>query len=90
MSVRLLTANIRTGNPMSKPISPTRYIDDMLSLYAQLGREANDLLDQATTGLAAENPHIPACVLKQRYFTGPAGTMLNVPEALRILRKRVR
>ena len=70
--------------------SPTRYIDDMLSLYAQLGQEADGLLNCATAELAAENPGIPACVLKQRYFTGPAGTMLNVPEALRILRKRVR
>ena len=69
--------------------APLRCIDDMLLLYAQLGREADDLLDLATAELRAEDP---GCVslgeLKSRYFLAPAVEMLNVPQALRILRMR--
>jgi hypothetical protein len=71
-----------------KTTTPVARIDQMLATYEKLNREANDLLDLATAELVAEHPGIPAGVLKQREFTNRAGSMLNVPAALRLLRKK--
>jgi hypothetical protein len=73
---------------MSKTTAPIARIDYLLTTYEKLNREANDLLDLATAELVAERPGIPAGVLKQREFTSRAGSMLNFPEALRILREK--
>jgi hypothetical protein len=69
-------------------MTPRQRIDQMLATYETLNREADDLLDLATAELVAEHPGIPAGVLKQREFTSPAGSMLNIPRALRILREK--
>jgi hypothetical protein len=71
-----------------KTTTPIEHIDHMLAAYETLNREANDLLDFATAELVAEHPGIPAGVLKQREFTSRAGSMLNIPAALRILREK--
>jgi hypothetical protein len=75
---------------MRKMVTPVERIDKMLASYAELDREAHDLMDLHIAECRLENPGIPFAVLKQYEFTNRAGCTLNVPAALRLLRNKFR
>jgi hypothetical protein len=68
--------------------TPAKRIDEMLAVYEELNREAYELFDLHVAELVAECPGVPAGVLMQTSITKCAGTMLNIPRALRLLRDR--
>jgi len=63
-------------------------IDEMIASYEMLNREAHDLIDLYIDEVRLQCPGIPIGSLKQMEITNPAGTSLNVPRALKILRDR--
>ena len=63
-------------------------IDQMLASYAELERDAHDLMDCHVAECLAVTPGESFGVIKQREFTGRAGYVLNVPAALRLLREK--
>jgi hypothetical protein len=63
-------------------------VDQMVAAYAKLDHEAHELIDLHIAELRAECPGTPFGVLKQCEITARAGTTLNVPAALRLLRDR--
>jgi len=63
-------------------------IDQMIASYEMLNREAHDLIDLYIDEVRLQCPGIPIGSLKQMEITNPAGTSLNVPRALKILRDR--
>jgi hypothetical protein len=76
-------------NTMARAIrTPAQRIDQMLRAYAELNREAHDLMDLHVAELVATHPGVPSGTLKQCEFTNRAGSALNIPEALRLLRKK--
>jgi hypothetical protein len=64
-------------------------IGELLNEYERLNREAHELIDSYITELRVEVPGTPFGVIKQTEFHGRAGTSLNMPAALRILRERL-
>jgi hypothetical protein len=71
-------------------VTPRQRIDQMLDQYATLDRDAHELIDAAVAELAITHPGVPIGSIKRCEFTNRAGYMLNVPEALRLLRERFR
>jgi hypothetical protein len=72
-----------------KIVTVPERIDQIIASYAELNREAHELLDLATHELRAECPGVPFGVLKQCKFNNRAGTTLNIPKALEILREKI-
>ena len=62
-------------------------IDQILASYAELDREAHNLIDLHVAEMMLEHGGTIG-ILKQSEFTSRAGYTLNVPEALRLLRKK--
>jgi hypothetical protein len=71
-----------------KIVTPAERIDQMIAAYEKLNREAHDLLDLAVAEYIARSPGIPAGVVKQLRYTNRAGTTIDIPAALRILREK--
>ena len=71
-----------------KIVTVPERIDQIIASYAELNREAHELLDLATHELRAECPGVPFGVLEQCEFNNRAGSTLNVPKALEILREK--
>jgi hypothetical protein len=85
---RSATANIRIDKMPRKITTPIERIDQLIASYEDLDRQAHDLLDAAVAELRLECPNIPVGVLKACSFTRKAGNTLDVPAALKLLRKR--
>lgn len=68
--------------------TPTERIDKIIAAYKDLDQQAHELLDTAAEELRLQCPGVPVGMLKACSFTGKAGTSLDVPAALLILRKR--
>jgi hypothetical protein len=73
-----------------KITTPAERIDQLVASYEELDREAHDLLDLAVAEYVAGKPGVSIGAVKQCEFTNRAGSTLNVPAALRILRERLR
>jgi len=73
-----------------KIVTPAERIDQMIAAYESLNREAHDLLDLAVAEYIAAHPGIPAGVVKQCKFSNRAGSTIDMPAALRILRANLR
>jgi hypothetical protein len=71
-----------------KITTPAERIDQLLASYEELDREAHDVIDLHVAELVIEHPGIPFAIIKQCEYTNKAGSSLNVPEALRLLRKK--
>ena len=71
-----------------KIVTPAERIDRMLKAYEKLNREAHDLLDQTVAERVGETPGISVGVMKQQEFSTRAGSTINIPAALRILREK--
>jgi hypothetical protein len=67
---------------------PAEKIDEMIASYEKLNREAHEMFDLYVDELRLTHPGIPIGSLKQLEITNPAGTTLNIPKALRILKER--
>jgi hypothetical protein len=63
-------------------------IDEMIAAYEHLNREAHEMFDLYIEELRLERPGMPIGAMKQMEITNRAGTSLNVPRALEILRDR--
>ena len=70
-----------------KIVTPVERIDRMIDAYGNLNREAHEMMDRWVAEYLAECPGVPAGVVKQSQFTGRAGYTLDIPAALRLLRK---
>ena len=73
-----------------KIVTPAERIDEMIAAYEKLNREAHGLLDLAVAEYIAAHPGVPAGVVKQCWYLNRAGSTLNMPAALRILRANLR
>jgi hypothetical protein len=74
---------------MTQKITTTRErIDQMLAQYALLERDAFELIDCIVTEMCHQHPGMPFGNVKQCEIHNRAGSMLNVPKALRLLRER--
>jgi len=62
-------------------------IDEMLAAYEALDSEANELIDRYITDVVCPRHSIPSGVLRAIEITNRAGLTLNIPEALRIMRR---
>jgi hypothetical protein len=71
-----------------KITTPIERIDQLLASYAELDREAHDMMDLHVAVCAAETPGVPSCIIKKSEFTNRAGYTLNVAAALRLLRDK--
>ena len=68
-------------------------IDQMIASYANLEKVSHEMLDLAVEELRLMDRRlssVPFSVAKQTLFTAPAGYMLNLPNALKILREQYR
>jgi hypothetical protein len=63
-------------------------IDEMIASYEALNREAHEMIDLYIDELRLECPGIPIGAMKQMEITNRAGSSLNVPRALQILKER--
>jgi hypothetical protein len=63
-------------------------IDEMIASYEQLNREAHEMIDLYIDELRLECPGMPIGAMKQMEITNRAGSSLNVPRALQILKER--
>jgi len=63
-------------------------IDEMIASYEKLNREAHEMIDLYIDERRLECPGIPIASMKQMEITNRAGSSLNVPQALRILKER--
>jgi hypothetical protein len=65
-------------------------INQMLAQYAVLEHDAFELIDAIVTEMRHEPEHrgAPFSIVKQHEVHERAGSMLNVPKALRLLRER--
>jgi hypothetical protein len=63
-------------------------IDEMIASYEKLNREAHEMFDLYIDQLRLECPGTPMGSLKQLEITERAGSSLNVPRALQILKER--
>jgi hypothetical protein len=63
-------------------------IDEMIASYEKLNREAHEMFDLYVDQLRLEYPGIPMGSLKQLEIVNRAGSSLNVPRALQILKER--
>jgi hypothetical protein len=70
-----------------KIVTPAERIDRMIDAYEGLNREAHELMDRWVVEHLTECPGVPAGIAKQCQFTGRAGYTLDIPAALRLLRK---
>jgi hypothetical protein len=63
-------------------------IDELIASYEALNREAHDMIDLYIDEVRLQCPGVAIGALKQMEITNLAGTSLNVPRALEILRDR--
>jgi hypothetical protein len=63
-------------------------IDEMIASYEKLNREAHEMIDLYLDELRLECPGIPIGSMKQMEIHNRAGSSLNVPRALQILKER--
>jgi len=63
-------------------------IDEMIASYEKLNREAHEMLDLYINELRLECPGMPIGAMKQMEITNRAGSSLNMPRALQILKER--
>ena len=63
-------------------------IDEIIASYEQLNREAHKMIDLYIDELRLKYPGIPIGAMKQMEITNRAGSSLNVPRALQILKER--
>ena len=63
-------------------------IDEMIASYEKLNREAHEMIALYIDARRLECPGIPIASMKQMEITNRAGSSLNVPQALRILKER--
>ena len=63
-------------------------IDEMIVSYEQLNREAHEMIDLYIDELRLECPGMPIASMKQMEITNRAGSSLNMPKALQILKER--
>jgi hypothetical protein len=63
-------------------------IDEMIASYEKLNREAHEMIDLYIDQLRLESPGMPIGTMKQMEITNRAGSSLNVPRALQILKER--
>ena len=63
-------------------------IDEMIASYEKLNCEAHEMIDLYIDERRLECPSIPIASMKQMEITNRAGSSLNVPQALRILKER--
>jgi hypothetical protein len=63
-------------------------IDELIAGYKQLDREAHTMLDLYVWELRLQYPDMSIGVLKQMAIHNPAGSTLNVPRALQILKEK--
>jgi hypothetical protein len=63
-------------------------IDEMIASYEKLNREAHEMIDLYIDELRLACPGIPIGAMKQMEITNRAGSSLNVPRALQILKER--
>jgi hypothetical protein len=63
-------------------------IDEMIASYEKLNHEAHEMIDLYIDELRLEYPGIPIGTMKQMEITSRAGSTLNVPRALQILKER--
>jgi hypothetical protein len=63
-------------------------IDEMLAEYAELDREAHNLIDLYVDELRFDMPNVPIGVIKQTEIWNRAGTTVNIPRALRVVQER--
>jgi hypothetical protein len=74
---------------MRKIRTVPEWCDDMIASYKKLDREAHDMFDLYVEAARLEEyPDTPIGSLKQMLLTDQAGTSLNVPRALQILKER--
>jgi hypothetical protein len=77
----------------NKVITVPERIDRILSDYANLEKYSHEMLDLAVEEMRLTDRRLafmPFSVVKQNLFTAQAGYMLNVPNALKILREQYR
>jgi hypothetical protein len=77
-----------TGESVRRIKTVAEKIDELIASYEMLNREAHDLIDLYIDEVRVQCPGIPIGSVKQMEITNPAGTSLNVPKALEILRDR--
>ena len=63
-------------------------IDEMIASHEQLNREAHEMIDLYIDERRLECPGIPIASMKQTEITNRAGSSLNMPKALQILKER--
>jgi hypothetical protein len=74
---------------MKRARDPAARLDQIIQQLLELNAEANVIIDDyVATHLAGHG--VPNGVIKACEFTNRAGRMLNMPQALRILRERIR
>jgi hypothetical protein len=74
---------------MQKLRTVPEWCDDMIASYKKLDREAHDMFDLYIEEARLKEYHdTPIGSLKQMLLTDQAGTSLNVPKALQILKER--
>jgi hypothetical protein len=74
---------------MARQIMTTRErIDQMLAQYATLEHDAFELIDAVVQEMTYEHRGVPFGIIKQCEIHNRAGSMLNVPKALQLLRER--
>jgi hypothetical protein len=81
-------ANIPIDNTMPKITTTRERIDQMLAQYTTLEHDAFELIDAIVKEMCHEHPGMPVGIVKQCEIHNRAGSMLNVPKALRLLRER--
>jgi hypothetical protein len=88
MSLRSARVNISTGESMRRIKTIAEKIDELIASYETLNREAHDMIDLYIDERRLECPGIPIASMKQMEITNRAGSSLNVPQALQILKER--
>jgi hypothetical protein len=73
---------------MKKIRTVPEWCDDMIASYKKLDHEVHEMFDLYIAAARLEYPNTPIGTLKQLLITSQAGSSLNVPKALQILKER--
>jgi hypothetical protein len=72
---------------MRKIKTVPEWCDDMIASYKKLNYEAHEMFDLYVAAARLKHPDTPIGVLKQMLLTNQAGSSLDVPRALQILKE---